>query len=93
MPSPGGQVSEMVPHSVRPPVGERGRQVRAISSTSQRAITPAPEDKPGQVSASIVRMLPSGAGVIGLRQVDEMALRLPQWRSERMAHPSPPLAV
>ena len=55
--------------------------MRAISSTSQRAITPAPGGKPGQVSTGIVCMLPPGAGVIGLRQVDEMALRLPRWRS------------
>jgi len=67
--------------------------VRAISSTSQRTITPSPGGKPGQASAGIVRMLPPGADVIGLRQVDEMALRLPQWRAERTAHPSPPLTV
>ena len=67
--------------------------MRAISSTSQRAITPAPGGKPGQARAGIVRMLPPGAGVIGLRQVDEMALRLPQWRAERTAHPRPPLTV
>ena len=93
MPSPGGQVSEMVGHGVCPPSRGRGRRVRAISSTSQRAITPAPGGKPGQARAGIVRMLPPGAGVIGLRQVDEMALRLPQWRAERTAHPRPPLTV
>ena len=67
--------------------------MRAISSTSQRTITPAPGGKPGQARAGIVRMLPPGADVIGLRQVDEMALRLPQWRAERTAHPRPPLTV
>ena len=51
--------------------------MRAISSTSQRAITPSPGGKPGQTGVGIVCMLPPGDGVIGLRQVDEMALRPP----------------
>lgn len=60
--------------------------MRAISTTSQRAITPRPEGKPGELVRGsdanrgrllyVVRSggpLPAGRGVIGLRQVDEMA--------------------
>jgi len=44
-PSPGGQVSEMVSDAAT--VRCRGERVRAISTTSPRAITPALGGKPG----------------------------------------------
>lgn len=57
--------------------------VRAISPTSQRASTPPLGGKPGRAGAGTVEGAPSG-GAIGLRQVDEMALRLPAWWAQHL---------
>lgn len=71
-PSPDGQVSEMAAHKGLE--REKGARVRAISSTSQRAITPRLGGKPGRAGAVPSEVPPSG-GAIGPHQVDEMTLR------------------
>jgi hypothetical protein len=63
--------------------------VRAISSTSQRAITPSAGGKLTEARGGKVDTLPPADGVIGLRQVDEMALRPRRERSISGAHHPP----
>jgi len=62
--------------------------VRAISSTSQTAITPSAGGKLRGTRRKVDR-LPPADGVIGLRQVDEMALRPRHGRSIAGAHHLP----
>jgi hypothetical protein len=66
-----------------------GQRVRAISSTSQRAITPSAGGKLTEARGGKVDTLPPADGVIGLRQVDEMALRPRRERSISGAHHPP----
>ena len=76
--------------------GERGSErVRAPSSTSRGAITRRPEGKPGMLTSGIAGGLPSGRRVIGLRQVDEMALgpgRLVGANTEHLTRQPPTLS-
>ena len=59
MPSPGGQVSEMVGRADRcPQSGGVLAGVRAISSTSPRAITRRPEGKPGMIRSGLATGCP-----------------------------------
>jgi len=63
-------------------------RVRAISSTSQRAITLRSEGKPGMIRFRRRHELPSDRSVIGLRQVDEMALGPAVWSERIRSAPS-----
>jgi len=76
MPSPGGQVSEMVGHADRcPQSGGVLAGARHLVDLPEGYHAPAG----GQAWHDQVRIgdrLPSGRRVIGLRQVDEMVLRL-----------------
>ena len=58
MPSPGGQVSEMVGRAAQCQQSGGSYRVRAISSTSPRAITRRPEGKPGMISPDWVTGCP-----------------------------------
>jgi hypothetical protein len=53
----------------------------AIPSTSPRATRPKRGGKPGEVGWRLGRMLPPHCGLVGLRQVDGMALRPALWES------------
>ena len=61
----------------------------AISSTSQRAVTPSAGGKLTETRGGKVDTLPPAEAVIGLRQVDEMALRPRRERSISGAHHPP----
>ena len=88
-PSPGGQVSEMDRRAAGQQDSGGAAGARHLVDLPEGAITPSAGGKLTEARGGKVDTLPPADGVIGLRQVDEMALRPRRERSISGAHHPP----